>query len=154
MNATDVGLRQGHQGYPLPERAEPYVPRRPGLSARSSPARVGKVFVHDQVTDTSALDKLRRQAEDGVVTLRVARILPSKPPRHIARWKPAVYAAASFSTSASDRSPRLEASAAGREMSARANGHRAPSKWCCGSRPVRAASWSAGSAESVRTGSA
>jgi NADPH:quinone reductase-like Zn-dependent oxidoreductase len=22
MNATDVGLRQGHQGHPLPERAE------------------------------------------------------------------------------------------------------------------------------------
>ena len=39
---------------------------------------VGKVFVHDQVTDTAALDKLRQQAEDGALTLRVARILPAE----------------------------------------------------------------------------
>jgi NADPH:quinone reductase-like Zn-dependent oxidoreductase len=26
VNATDIGLREGYQGFPLPERAEPYVP--------------------------------------------------------------------------------------------------------------------------------
>ena len=26
VNLTDIGLRQGYQGFPVPERAEPYVP--------------------------------------------------------------------------------------------------------------------------------
>lgn len=39
---------------------------------------VSKVFVHSQVTNTAALDRLRHQAEDGTLTLRVARIFPAE----------------------------------------------------------------------------
>jgi NADPH2:quinone reductase len=39
---------------------------------------VGKVFVREQVTDTAALDRLRQQAEDGALTLRVAKVFPAE----------------------------------------------------------------------------
>jgi NADPH:quinone reductase-like Zn-dependent oxidoreductase len=39
---------------------------------------VGKVFVPQQVTNTAALDLLRQQVEDGVLTLRVARVFPAE----------------------------------------------------------------------------
>jgi NADPH:quinone reductase-like Zn-dependent oxidoreductase len=39
---------------------------------------VGKVFVSKQVTNTAALDRLRQQVEDGVLTLRVARAFPAE----------------------------------------------------------------------------
>ena len=39
---------------------------------------VGKVFVRDQVTNTPALDRLRQQVEDGVLTLRVAGVFPAE----------------------------------------------------------------------------
>lgn len=38
--------------------------------------RVCPVMVPDRMTDTDALDRLRRQAEDGTLTLRVAEVLP------------------------------------------------------------------------------
>jgi NADPH:quinone reductase-like Zn-dependent oxidoreductase len=39
--------------------------------------RVEKVFANDHVRDTAALDKLARQAADGLLTLRVARVMPA-----------------------------------------------------------------------------
>lgn len=39
--------------------------------------KVSKVFVHQEVTNTPALDRLRQQVEDGVLSLRVARIFPA-----------------------------------------------------------------------------
>jgi NADPH:quinone reductase-like Zn-dependent oxidoreductase len=38
---------------------------------------VHRVMVYGAVRETAALDRLRQQAEDGVVTLRVARVLPA-----------------------------------------------------------------------------
>jgi NADPH:quinone reductase-like Zn-dependent oxidoreductase len=38
VNATDIGLREGYQGFPLPERAEPYVP---GMEAAGVISEVG-----------------------------------------------------------------------------------------------------------------
>jgi NADPH:quinone reductase-like Zn-dependent oxidoreductase len=34
--------------------------------------------VREQVTNTAALDRLRQQVEDGVLTLRVARVFPAE----------------------------------------------------------------------------
>lgn len=39
--------------------------------------RVHPVLVSERATDTDALDRLRRQAEDGTLTLRVADVLPA-----------------------------------------------------------------------------
>ncbi|MFI0777388.1 zinc-binding dehydrogenase [Streptomyces sp. NPDC021212] len=39
--------------------------------------RVRPVMVPDGITDTEGLDTLRRQAEDGTLTLRVAEVLPA-----------------------------------------------------------------------------
>lgn len=39
--------------------------------------RVHPVLVSERATDTDALDRLRRQAEDGALTLRVADVLPA-----------------------------------------------------------------------------
>jgi NADPH:quinone reductase-like Zn-dependent oxidoreductase len=38
---------------------------------------VHPVMVANSATDTAALDRLARQAEDGTLTLRVARVLPA-----------------------------------------------------------------------------
>ncbi|NKI44775.1 NADP-dependent oxidoreductase [Streptomyces physcomitrii] len=40
--------------------------------------RVSPVMVADALTDTERLDRLRRQAEDGTLTLRVAEVLPAE----------------------------------------------------------------------------
>ena len=39
--------------------------------------RVGKVFAQAEVGNTQALDQLRQRAEEGVLTLRVARVFPA-----------------------------------------------------------------------------
>lgn len=39
--------------------------------------RVAPVFVHAEVKNTAALNRLRQQAEDGILSLRVARVFPA-----------------------------------------------------------------------------
>jgi NADPH:quinone reductase-like Zn-dependent oxidoreductase len=98
VNPTDLTFRAGGRAAQLADRPPPYIPGMDvagvvdklgagtdglvTLKGWTGPSERG-IVIHPissfgSATDTALFDRLRRQAEYGVLTLRVAEVLPAK----------------------------------------------------------------------------